>query len=156
MRWSSIQGDEETNDQTMVTLYKVYCVVLAMLEYAVPLFIISMAYFRMGLKLWVAETPGHADMARDDMILKNKKKVLQMMLVVVGVFSVCWLPWQGYFVASVVTPEVNQWKYINIMFFIFHWLAMSNSCYNPFIYGIFSVSYNIRMSKATFSITSIF
>ena len=26
------------------------------------------------------------------------------------------------------------------MFFIFHWLAMSNSCYNPFIYGIYSVS----------------
>ena len=24
------------------------------------------------------------------------------------------------------------------MFFAFHWLAMSSSCYNPFIYGIYS------------------
>ena len=78
MRWSSIQEDEETDDQVMVTLYKVYCIVLAMLEYAVPLFIISMAYLRMGFKLWSAETPGHADMARYmDNILNQIKSRLQ-------------------------------------------------------------------------------
>ena len=33
-----------------------------------------------------------------------------------------------------------SYRYINVIFFCCHWLAMSNSCYNPFIYGIFSVS----------------
>jgi leucokinin receptor len=40
-----------------------------------------------------------------------------------------------------VVTSACSWKYINIMFFIFHWLAMSNSCYNPCIYGIKSVSF---------------
>ena len=61
------------------------------------------------------------------------------MLIVVVVFSLCWAPWQSYSLTSIVYPAVNQWRYVNIMFFIFHWLAMSNSCYNPFIYGIYSV-----------------
>ena len=34
----------------------------------------------------------------------------------------------------------SRYKYINIIFFCCHWLAMSNSCYNPIIYGICSVS----------------
>ena len=29
---------------------------------------------------------------------------------------------------------------IQIVFFACHWLAMSNSCYNPFIYALLSVS----------------
>ena len=33
-----------------------------------------------------------------------------------------------------------RYRYINVIFFCSHWLAMSNSCYNPIIYGIFSVS----------------
>ena len=42
-----------------------------------------------------------------------------------------------------------RWKYINIMFFVFHWLAMSNSCYNPFIYGIYSVSIAFLSGNST-------
>ena len=37
-----------------------------------------------------------------------------------------------------------RYKYINIIFFCCHWLAMSNSCYNPIIYGTCSVS---KLSK---------
>ena len=33
-----------------------------------------------------------------------------------------------------------RYKYINIIWFCSNWLAMSNSCYNPFIYGILNVS----------------
>jgi len=61
-----------------------------------------------------------------------------MLVLVVIAFAICWAPWQTYFLAAIIHPPVNHWKYINIMFFVFHWLAMSNSCYNPCIYGIFS------------------
>ena len=52
-----------------------------------------------------------------------------------------------------VPPESNlsffllvlcRYEYINVVFFVSHWIAMSNSCYNPFIYAIFSVSYSYR------------
>lgn len=53
---------------------------------------------------------------------------------VVILFGVCWLPLQTYYVTSVVFEEINSFKYINIVWFFSHWLAMSNSCVNPFIY----------------------
>ncbi len=39
-------------------------------------------------------------------------------------------------------PPIISYHYINIVFFATHWLAMSNSCYNPFIYAIYSVRNN--------------
>lgn len=33
-----------------------------------------------------------------------------------------------------------RYPYINIIWFCFDWFAMSNSCYNPFIYSIYNVS----------------
>ena len=145
VRWSSIKDEgeeEEEPGQLLLTMFQVYFVSLLLLEYLAPLSIITLAYLKMGMKLWWTITPGQADQLRDDKILRNKKKVLHMMLVVVVVFSLCWAPWQSYSLPSIVYPAVNQWRYVNIMFFIFHWLAMSNSCYNPFIYGIYSVRSN--------------
>jgi len=140
VRWSSIQVNHPVKDpaEMLFAVYQGYCVLLVILEYLVPLSIITMAYLRMGMRLWWARTPGQANQLRDDKILKNKKKVLHMLVVVVVAFAICWAPWQTYFLAAIVYPPVNHWRFINIMFFIFHWLAMSNSCYNPFIYGIYS------------------
>ena len=36
-----------------------------------------------------------------------------------------------------------SYPYINIIWFCMHWLAMSNSCYNPFIYLLLNVSISI-------------
>ena len=36
--------------------------------------------------------------------------------------------------------NVFRYPYINIIWFCMHWLAMSNSCYNPFIYLLLNVS----------------
>lgn len=35
-------------------------------------------------------------------------------------------------------PEINHYQYINIVYFGCDWLAMSNSCYNPFIYALYN------------------
>ncbi|KAH8034104.1 hypothetical protein HPB51_020121 [Rhipicephalus microplus] len=48
-----------------------------------------------------------------------------------------------------ITSE-RLYRYINVIWFCMHWLAMSNSCYNPFIYAIysekFSAEFKARMS----------
>ena len=65
---------------------------------------------------------------------------------------------QVYLVASIIHPSINTWKYVNIMFFAFHWLAMSSSCYNPFIYGIYSEKFKrefrIRLTCSIFGAPS--
>jgi len=57
-----------------------------------------------------------------------------MLMVVVALFTLAWLPLQLYDVLNQIFPEINYYQYINMIWFCCHMLAMSNSCYNPFIY----------------------
>ena len=41
--------------------------------------------------------------------------------------------------------HICSYPYINIIWFCMHWLAMSNSCYNPFIYLLLNVSIVITL-----------
>lgn len=63
-----------------------------------------------------------------------------MLIIVVVIFGLCWLPLQLYNILYVTIPEINDYHFISIVWFCCDWLAMSNSCYNPFIYGIYNVS----------------
>lgn len=94
----------------------------------------------MAIKLWGSKTPGNAENSRDLNLLKNKKKVIKMLLIVVILFCLAWFPLQLYNVLNVTWPSINEYRHINIIFLCCDWLAMSNSCYNPFIYGIYNVS----------------
>ncbi|XP_059478219.1 neuromedin-K receptor-like [Neocloeon triangulifer] len=118
-----------------MTLYRR---VLVALQYFVPLCVISAVYVRMGLRLWGSRAPGNAENTRDANLLRNKKRVIKMLVIVVAIFAICWLPLQSYNVLQDIYPQINGYKYINIIWFCCDWLAMSNSCYNPFIYGIYN------------------
>ncbi|KDR12839.1 Tachykinin-like peptides receptor 99D, partial [Zootermopsis nevadensis] len=115
-----------------------YRIVLVLVQYLTPLCIISFVYARMALRLWGSRAPGNAQDSRDANLMKNKKKVIKMLVIVVALFAICWLPLQTYNVLAYIYPEINQYRYINIIWFCCDWLAMSNSCYNPFIYGIYN------------------
>ncbi|XP_022249004.1 RYamide receptor-like [Limulus polyphemus] len=121
------------------TAWKTYKHVLVCIQYFVPLFIISFAYSRMGLKLKDGQVPGNSHGPRDRGIIKNKKKVIKMLFIVVTIFAFCWLPFQTYNILQEIVPKINEYKYINVIWFCCHWLAMSNSCCNPFIYAIYNV-----------------
>lgn len=118
--------------------WRVYNHALVCLQYFFPLLTICFVYARMGLKLKESKSPGNAQGARDAGILKNKRKVIKMLFVIVALFAFCWLPYQLYNLLREVFPQIDRYKYINIIWFVMHWLAMSNSCYNPFIYAIYN------------------
>ncbi|XP_014277089.1 RYamide receptor [Halyomorpha halys] len=121
-------------------LYESYRTTLVLLQYFLPLIVISYAYARVALTLWGSTAPGNAQTDRDSNIMRNKKKVLKvikMLVIVVVLFALCWLPLQTYNVLQNIT-DINEYKYINIFWFGFDWLAMSNSCYNPFVYAIYN------------------
>ncbi|KAG8337242.1 neuropeptide Y receptor activity protein [Homalodisca vitripennis] len=56
----------------------VYHGTLVLLQYLVPLTIITWVYARMGFALWGATAPGNAQTERDANIMRNKKKQIPM------------------------------------------------------------------------------
>ena len=52
-----------------------YRVLILLLQYILPLCIISCVYARMALRLWGSHAPGNAQFIRDATLMKNKKKV---------------------------------------------------------------------------------
>lgn len=61
-------------------------------------------------------------------------QVVKMMIVVVVIFAVCWLPFHVYFIVTSYLPEITNEPYIQEVYLVIYWLAMSNSMYNPIIY----------------------
>ncbi len=59
-------------------------------SYAIPLAIICLLYFGMLFRLWKSVSAAGSS----GRSLRGKKRVTRMIVVVVGVFAVCWLPIQ--------------------------------------------------------------
>ncbi|KRK04350.1 uncharacterized protein Dyak_GE23710, isoform B [Drosophila yakuba] len=59
--------------------------------------------------------------------------MVKMMLMVVVVFTSCWLPF-NILQLLLNDEEFTHWEPLPYVWFAFHWLAMSHSCYNPIIY----------------------
>ncbi|XP_048380049.2 G-protein coupled receptor 83-like [Stegostoma tigrinum] len=100
------------------------------LLYALPLLAITMAYTAVAKKLWLRNAIGNITVEQYIAQRHKKKKTIKMMLLVVVVFAVCWSPLNCYVV--LISSQLVQSS--NVLYFTFHWLATSSTCYNPFIY----------------------
>ncbi|XP_076458366.1 RYamide receptor-like [Babylonia areolata] len=112
----------------------IYSVVLMMLQYFIPLIIITFSNARIGYLIWLKKTPGEAERDRDRRIASSKRRIMKMIIVVVVIYAVCWLPLHGITIAGDLDPSIYNHSHMNIVWLCFHWLAMSHSCYNPFVY----------------------
>lgn len=62
-------------------------------------------------------------------------------MAVVVIYAICWLPLHVITIIGDVTPDIYDIKYVNIIWLCAHWLAMSNSCYNPIIYCLLNANF---------------
>ena len=65
---------------------------------------------------------------------KTRRKTIMMLMLVVAVFSVCWLPLNLYHVLTDFYPDPDFLGYSSRAFVTCHWIAMSSVCLNPVIY----------------------
>ena len=139
--------------------YDFYMLLMFGVQYAFPFAYLTSKYAAMAHCLWKTNVPpGNPDEDRDENILAQRKRSVKMMITVVTMFGICWLPWHAFHCARLIWPKMmkyvelsihqclkiqflpfSRYEYINVVFFVSHWIAMSNSCLNPFIYAIFSV-----------------
>ncbi|XP_017006118.2 RYamide receptor isoform X2 [Drosophila takahashii] len=110
-----------------------YTLSLFALQFVVPLAVLVFTYTRIAIRVWGKRPPGEAENARDQRMARSKRKMIKMMLTVVIVFTSCWLPF-NILQLLLNDEEFAHWVPLPYVWFAFHWLAMSHSCYNPIIY----------------------
>ena len=90
----------------------------------------------------------HMVSSRETMEAKRERKAAKTLVIITGVFVVCWLP---FFVAALVMPICGDSCYLpDIVSSVFLWLGYVNSMINPIIYTIFSTDFRAAFKKILF------
>ncbi|MBN3295898.1 substance-K receptor [Amia ocellicauda] len=110
-----------------------YQIAVIILIYLLPLLVMLVTYSIVGLTLWGSEIPGEASEHYQNQ-MQAKRKVVKMMIVVVLTFALCWLPYHLYFILGSFNNDIYKQKYIQQVYLVIFWLAMSSTMYNPIIY----------------------
>lgn len=105
-----------------------------LLQYVIPLTIIGVTYGRVVRKLWIRTHVGAVTEHQQASQQRAKRKSIKLLICVVVVFAICWMPLNLYQVLADFHPNVEVFHYNSTTFFICHWIAVSSTCYNPFVY----------------------
>ncbi|KAK3765565.1 hypothetical protein RRG08_067287 [Elysia crispata] len=127
-----------------------YNIILMILNYFLPIITLSATYVRIGWELWGSKVIGETVPMQADRV-KSKRKVVKMMIAVVVIFGLCWLPTHIYFILTSIFTDIVYWTYIQQVYLLIYWLAMSNSMYNPIIYCLMNARFRAGF-KSFFSI----
>ncbi|XP_055876725.1 RYamide receptor-like [Biomphalaria glabrata] len=122
-----------------------YSLTIMILQYFVPLAVLIYTYAQIVRVIWLKDMPTPAELIQqngkeDDRINRHnrepdpRKKVIKMMITVVGIYGFCWLPLHLITIATDVHEELWDLSYTRVLWISAHFLAMSNCVYNPFIY----------------------
>lgn len=132
---------------------KVYTTVLFAHIYLVPLTLITLMYWRIGVKLYTSVVSGREPQdaaaqppARQEgrpLISQKKIKVIKMLIVVALLFMLSWLPlWTLMLLTDYAGLDGDHLELLTGYIFPFaHWLAFSNSSVNPIIYGYYNENF---------------
>ncbi|CAN0007411.1 unnamed protein product [Lampetra planeri] len=118
----------------------IYSVSMLVLQYVLPLCIITCAYARIWAKLRSHVSPGTSGRANVDRQCR-RKKTTKMLLSVVVVFAVSWLPFNAFQLASDIHGRVLDLSEYKLVYTLFHVVAMCSTFANPFLYGWMNTNY---------------
>ncbi|XP_077466632.1 neuropeptide Y receptor Y7 [Stigmatopora argus] len=113
----------------------IYSLSMLLLQYIIPLAVISYAYICIWVKLKNHISPS----TRNDSIMRRKKTTKMLALVVV-VFAICWLPFHVFQLASDL-DLVLRFKEYKLIYTLFHIVAMCSTFANPLLYGWMNKNY---------------
>lgn len=114
---------------------KLYGSVTTVLQFVLPFLIISVCYICVSLRLndRAKAKPGSKTSKKEEADRERKKRTNRMLISMVAVFGISWLPLNS---ANIINDfyEIKSDVY-TLFFFISHCIAMSSTCYNPFLYA---------------------
>ncbi|XP_059176193.1 pyroglutamylated RF-amide peptide receptor-like, partial [Physella acuta] len=147
---SFVDCDEEWSSSGARRTFTMF---VLLITYITPLIILAVTYSIVAILLWKRTAPGNAHEERDSQQLKAKRKVIKMLVLVVVMFGLCWLPLHTFFLVIDFNPHLmsnqteGEERTFTVLFYTAFWLAMSNSCANPIIYGFTNESFRADMAS---------
>lgn len=103
-------------------------------QYCIPFTLIGIAYSRIVRCLWARTHVGAVTANQQLAQARAKLKSIKLLIAVVIIFAVCWLPLNMYHILTDLHPNPTIFQYSSKTFFVCHWIAISSTCYNPFVY----------------------
>ncbi|KAK5968828.1 7 transmembrane receptor, partial [Trichostrongylus colubriformis] len=92
--------------------WKIYNVYLTIIHYFVPMIILDTAYTMIAIKIWGStvnsrdETQSTSNNQQLYTEISNRK-LMNMLMIVVACFSLCWFPLETYLLLNEIRPEIN-------------------------------------------------
>ncbi|XP_061429753.1 prolactin-releasing peptide receptor-like [Lethenteron reissneri] len=119
------------------------------ISYMLPLSTISVSYCAITARLERRAMPGAILRQTQEKWRLKKRKTFRMLVLSALTFAICWLPLQTFnlihdFDAQVVIIDK---RYFNVVQLSCHWLAMSSTCYNPFIYASLHDKFKAELTR---------
>ena len=65
----------------------IFNIFMLTVTYALPLIVLAFSYYKVGIALWKRETPGNADVSRDQIRINSKRKVRCCCMMQCGFFA---------------------------------------------------------------------
>ncbi|NXC66429.1 NMUR2 protein, partial [Anhinga anhinga] len=146
-----VPGSDTCTVVTPMWIYNCIVQITSFLFYVLPMGVISVLYYLMGLRL-----KGDKSLEVEEMSVNvqrpSRKSVTKMLFVLVMVFAICWAPFHidrlfFSFVVEWTEPLANIFNLIHVVSGVFFYLS---SAVNPIIYNLLSQ----RFRKAFLSVIS--
>ncbi|KAJ8713276.1 hypothetical protein PYW07_013646 [Mythimna separata] len=116
---------------------KAFGAVTTIMQFVVPFIVMAFCYTCVSIKLndRLKSRPGSKNSKKEDAERERKRRTNRMLIAMVAIFGLSWLPLNLINISSDFYSLAEDWKYYMVLFFIAHFIAMSSTCYNPFLYA---------------------
>ncbi|CAG4950828.1 prolactin-releasing peptide receptor-like [Colias croceus] len=116
---------------------KAFGAVTTIMQFVLPFIVMAFCYTCVSIKLndRLKSRPGSKNSKKEDAERERKRRTNRMLIAMVAIFGLSWLPLNLINISSDFYSFAEDWRYYMVLFFIAHFIAMSSTCYNPFLYA---------------------
>ena len=149
-----IQTLEDYNNSSVYTLgdpdggLRGIYLLLFVVNYLIPLAVISFLYTITAWNLWFHVAPGVNTLRGNRAQLEtSKRRVVRMLIIVTCAFALCWLPPQVVHMMQIIHASKAYLHIQSIVSFVCFWFGHANSAVNPCLYIFLSTKINTVFTR---------